>query len=224
MCGRYASFLPPEAVRALFRTVNPLVNVPPTWNMAPSRQAMVVCRHPETGERHLDLLQWGFVPRFTKDPKGGRRRVNARAETVITSGMFHGAFAARRCLVPASAFYEWQVTLSGKQPYAIARADGTPLALGGLWEGWRAPDGEVVRGFTIITTPANATMRPVHERMPLILEPADWPLWMGEVADDPAALLKPANDDVLRAWPISTAVNDVRNDGPDLLSAVNTAS
>jgi putative SOS response-associated peptidase YedK len=169
MCGRYASFLPPEAIARFFRTVNPLPNLPPSWNVAPTQQAMVARRHSETGDRYLDLLKWGLVPYFTTDLKPARRPINARAETVATSSMFRGALAKRRCLVPAGAFYEWRTEPTGKQPYAIARTDGDPLVFAGLWEAWRYPDGEILRTFTIITTAANATIAELHERMPVIL-------------------------------------------------------
>jgi putative SOS response-associated peptidase YedK len=132
--------------------------------------APVVRRHPESGDRHLDLLTWGFVPAFTKVLKEARRPVNARAETVATSGMFRAAFVKRRCIVPAAAFYEWHTDSTGKKPYAIARADGDPLAFAGIWEGWRSPDGEVLRPFAILTTAANAQMSVLHNRMPIILE------------------------------------------------------
>ncbi len=105
---------------------------------------MVVRRHPDTGERHLDLLKWGLLPSFTKDPAHAKRPINARAETVVTSGMFRSAFARRRCLVPADAFYEWKVVEGGKQPYAVAPMDGQPMAFAGLWEGFRRPDGNCV--------------------------------------------------------------------------------
>jgi putative SOS response-associated peptidase YedK len=127
--------------------------------------APVVCRHPESG-RHLDLLTWGLVPSFTKDLKAARKPINARAETVASSGMFKNALAKRRCLVPAAAFYEWKATPEGKVPHAIARADGEMLAFAGLWEGWRAPDGDVLRTFAIITTVANAQMSTPQSRMP----------------------------------------------------------
>jgi putative SOS response-associated peptidase YedK len=162
MCGRYASFLPPELIARLFGTKNPLPNLKPTWNMAPTMDAPVVRRHPETGDRHLDPLTWGFVPAFTKTLKEARRPVNARAETVTTSGMFANAFAKRRCIVPAAAFYEWQAGPSGKTPYAIARADGDPLAFAGVWEGWRSPEGNILRTFAIVTTTANAQMAVLH--------------------------------------------------------------
>ena len=223
MCGRYASFLPPDAIARLFRTVNPLPNVAASWNVAPTDDAMVVRRHPDAGERHLDVLGWGLIPYFTKDAKGGRKPINARAETVATSGMFRATFAKRRCLVPASAFYEWKVAAGGKQPYAIGRVDGEPMALAGLWEGWRAPDGEVVRTFLIVTTEANAALREVHERMPVIIEPDAWPVWLGEAEGDPAALLRPAADDAVKAWPVGKAVGSVKNNGPDLLLPVTGA-
>ena len=223
MCGRYASFLPAEAVARLFGTVNPLPNLAPSWNVAPTQPAMVVRRHPETGERHLDLLRWGLVPHFTKDLKAARKPINARSETAGTSGMFRGALAARRCLVPADAFYEWKAEADGKQPYAIARTDGTPMAFAGLWEAWRYPDGEILRTFAVLTTNANATMAELHERMPVILEPADWPIWLGEVAGDPAALLRPAAEDVLQLWPVSRRVNTPRNNDAHLLDRVPDA-
>ncbi|MGA3400946.1 MAG: SOS response-associated peptidase [Acetobacteraceae bacterium] len=220
MCGRYAAFLPAEAVARLFHTVNPLPNVAASWNVAPSQNAMVVRRHPETGERHLDLLKWGLVPHWTKDLAHAQRPINARAETVATGGMFRSAFAQRRCIVPADAFYEWQVQPAGKQPYAIARRDGQPLAFAGLWEGYRAPDSTVLRSFTIVTTHASAEMAPLHSRMPVILEPADWPAWLGEVEAAPTALLHPAPEGTLRYWPVSRNVNTPKNNSADLLDPV----
>jgi putative SOS response-associated peptidase YedK len=220
MCGRYAAFLPAEAVARLFQTVNPLPNVPPSWNVAPSQEAMVVRRHPETGARHLDLLKWGIVPHWTKDPAHAQRPINARAETVATGGMFRSAFSQRRCIVPADAFYEWQVQSTGKQPYAIARCDGQPMAFAGLWEGYRAADGTVLRTFTIVTTQASAEMTPLHSRMPVILEATDWPAWLGEADASPAALLHPAPEGTLHYWPVSRSVNTPKNNTADLLDPV----
>jgi putative SOS response-associated peptidase YedK len=217
MCGRYASFLPPESIARLFGTRNPLPNLRQTWNMAPTMSAPVVRRHPETSERHLDALTWGLVPSFTKDLKAARKPINARAETVGTSGMFRAALGKRRCLVPASAFYEWKATPDGKEPHAIARADGEMLAFAGLWEGWKAPEGDVLRTFAIITTEANAQMSALHNRMPVILEQADWPAWLGEVEGDPLSLLRPAPEGILRIWPVNKRVGNVRNDGSELL-------
>jgi putative SOS response-associated peptidase YedK len=203
MCGRFASTLSAEFIRRLFETEDDAPNLPPSWNIAPSQDAFVVRRHPATGARRLDALRWGLVPHFTKTLKGAPKPINARAETVATSGLFRGAFAARRCLVPAECFYEWRKVTGGKQPYAIARQDGAPLALGAIWEGWRSEDGEIVRSFAIITTAANAEMRALHDRMPLILEHADWPLWLGETGADAVALLRPAADGTLAPSPVS---------------------
>jgi putative SOS response-associated peptidase YedK len=216
MCGRYASFLPAEALRGLFHTVNPTPNWEPTWNMAPTRDAPVVRLHPETRARHLDLLRWGLVLHWAKDPKSVRQPINARGETLATTPMFRDALARRRCLVPADVFYEWQAANGAKLPFAVARADGQPMVFAGLWEGWRGADGTVMRTFTIVTTNANAVLRPIHERMPVILESSDWPAWLGEVDDDPATLLRPSAAE-LRVWRVGTAVNNVRNDNAALL-------
>jgi putative SOS response-associated peptidase YedK len=218
MCGRFASFKPPEAMRALFRTTNPLPSVAASWNIAPSQDAMVVRLNPETGERNLDLLTWGLVPHWTKDLKEARRPINARAETVASSPMFMSAFQRRRALVCADTFFEWQARENGpKQPYTIARHDGETMAFAGIWEGWKAETGKVIRSFTIITTPANQTMKPIHDRMPVILNEASWRVWLGEQEADAGALLQPAPDDLLEVWPVGLAVNSPRNNGPELL-------
>ena len=221
MCGRFSSQLPPELLRRAFAALGDIPNTPPSWNVAPTQAALIVRRHPETGERRLDALRWGLVPHFTKDLKACKRPINARAETIASSSMFRGALAARRCLVPADAFYEWKAMPDGKQPYAIARADGAPLAFAGLWEGWRDPAGEVLRTFTIATAAANVDMAALHDRMPVILDPDDWPVWLGEEAGEPAELLRPAPPGTVRLWPVSRAVNSVRNNGPELLDRID---
>lgn len=218
MCGRYATLLPPEAMARLFRTVNPPPNFAPTWNMAPTRLAPVVRLHLESRARHLDLLAWGLVPHWAKDPKATRQPINARSETAATTPMFRDAFAHRHCLVPADVFYEWQVVDGKKQPWAIAREDGAPLVFAGLWEGWRGQDGSVIRSFVILTTNANDELRPLHERMPVVLEETDWSSWLGEDDGDAAGLLRPSVAR-FRMWRVSTAVNNVRNDSADLLKA-----
>ena len=219
MCGRFASFQSAEAIRALFRTVNPLPEeARSSWNIAPSQPALVVRRHPETRARHLDLLSWGLVPHWTKDLAAARRPANARAETIATAGMFRSAFASRRCLVPADAWYEWQATTAGKQPYAFARIGREPVALAGIWESWKAEGtGKVLRTFCLITTNANPLAATVHDRMPVVIAQEDWRLWLGEAEGDPASLLHPMPDGLLETWPISTAVNKVMNNAPELL-------
>ena len=223
MCGRFAAQLPPEFIRRLFATQGAVPNIAPSWNVAPRQSAMAVRRHPATGERRLDLLRWGLVPHFTTDLKACTQPINARSETAATSRLFRGAMAARRCLVPADAFYEWVTVPDGKQPYAIARTDGAPLVFAALWEGWRDPAGETWRSFAILTTAANDELARLHSRMPVILEPADWPVWLGEAEGDPAGLLRPAAPGLLRLWPVSRAVNAVRNNGADLLAPIEDA-
>jgi putative SOS response-associated peptidase YedK len=220
MCGRYASFLPAEAIARIFGTVNPLPNLEPTWNMAPTKDAPVV-RLSREGQRHLDALKWGLVPYFTKDLKKARKPINARDDNVAKSGMFREAFAKRRCLVPAPVYYEWRDNPDGgKTPFAVARVDGEPVAFGGIWEHWRSPDGEMLQTFATITTDANAPLAPIQDRMPVIIERADWPLWLGELDGDPATLLRAAAEDVLRFWPVNKKVGNVRNDGPELIEPV----
>ena len=220
MCGRYASFLPAEAIAQIFGTVNPLPNLEPTWNMAPTKDAPVV-RLSREGQRHLDALKWGLVPYFTKDLKKARKPINARDDNVAKSGMFREAFAKRRCLVPAPVYYEWRDNPDGgKTPFAVARVDGEPVAFGGIWQHWRSPDGEMLQTFATITTDANALLAPIQDRMPVIIERADWPLWLGELDGDPATLLRAAAEDVLRFWPVNKKVGNVRNDGPELIEPV----
>jgi len=216
MCGRYASYLPPEAIARLFGTVNPLPNLRPTWNLAPTNDAPVV-RLAANGERHLDVLKWGLVPYFTKDLKKARKPINARSETVATSGMFKAAFTKRRCLVPAPAYYEWRDDPEGKTLFAVARVDSDPVVFAGIWEDWRSPDGEELHTFSTITTDVNRQLAAIQDRMPVILEKTDWPLWLGEVEGDVSALLRPLPEGVLRMWPIDKRVGQVRNDGPALL-------
>ena len=184
MCGRYASFLPAEFIARLFAAVNPLPNLAPTWNMAPTMDAPVV--RLIDGDRHLDALKWGLVPYFTKDLKKARKPINARSETIAKSGMFKTAFAERRCLVPAPAYYEWRDDPDGKTPFAVARIDGEPVAFGGIWERWKSPEGEMLQTFATITTDANQQLAAIQDRMPVIIEREDWPLWLGETEGDPA--------------------------------------
>ena len=200
------------------KVLRQLPNVAPSWNVEPSQEAMVVRLDPETGERRLDLLRWGLVPHWSLDPAKERKPINARAETVATTPMFRRAFAGDRCLVPADAFYEWQkLAGSAKQPYAISRADGRPLTFAGLWEGWRGPAGEVLRTFAIIVTAANSHMAPIHDRMPVIVEPDDWPRWLGEVEGDPTKLLPVRDDLVSKIWPVSRGANSPANNDAGLL-------
>ncbi len=213
MCGRYFLQRDPAGLVDYFGTANATPNHAPSWNVAPTQDSLVVRRNPENGARSLDGLRWGLVPRWARDESGGARLINARADGVASKPSFRDAFARRRCLVPADGFYEWRQEGPGpKQPYAVALRDGEPMALAGLWEGWKRPDGGWLRTYAIVTTEANPKMSALHQRMPVILGRDDWNAWLGErEANDEAlmALLRPCPDDWLRAWPVDKRVNRV---------------
>jgi len=221
MCGRFVQKTPLGAIQVLFETVNPVPNAPARYNAAPTDTLAVVRYNPKTSQRSLDLLRWGLVPLWAKDPSFGPKCINARSETVATNKIFREAFERRRCLVPADAFYEWRKIGGGKPvPYAVAPREGM-FAFAGLWERWRNPaDGSILRSFTIVTGPANSLCRPIHERMPVILPQEAWPLWLGEAETTPEqllALLHACPEEWLRVYPVGPAVGNVRNDEPRLL-------
>ncbi|UDQ91351.1 SOS response-associated peptidase [Xanthobacter autotrophicus] len=220
MCGRFVQLRPPAALAALFGvdpTLSPLPNVPARYNAAPTQDLMVVRRNPETGRRHLDLLRWGLVPSFAKGPSGGASLINARSETVAEKPTFRAAWRARRrCIVPADAFYEWKAVDKRRQPFVISRADGSPMSFAGLWDGWKDPGtGQWLRTFTILTCPATERLRPLHERMPVILPDTDISAWLE--GEEGAALMRSYPGEALRLTPVSTDVNSVRNEGPSLV-------
>ncbi len=222
MCGRFVQKTPLGEIQVLFETVNPVPNAAPRYNAAPTDNLAVVRYNPQTKARALDLLRWGLVPLWAKDLSFGPKCINARSETVATNNIFRDAFERRRCLVPADAFYEWQKR-GGKTtaPYAIIPADDGLFAFAGLWERWKNPaDGAIVRSFTIVTDLANDLCAPIHERMPVILPQAAWPLWLGDAPASAAellALLQPYPAEMMRVYPIGPAVGNVRNDDPRLL-------
>ncbi len=220
MCGRYSLTTPEEALRRLFQYRGPARNVAARYNIAPTQEAPVVRLTPaesgaaSAGGPELAMLRWGLIPSWAKEAAIGSRMINARAETVAEKPAFRNAFRERRCLVPADGFYEWAHANGAKQPWRIHRADDGPLAFAGLWERWRQA-GETVESFTIITTDANAALLPIHERMPVVLDPPDFAAWL-DAEDTPRdhalALLRPYAGDALAAYKISTHVNSPRND------------
>ncbi|ACI51683.1 protein of unknown function DUF159 [Gluconacetobacter diazotrophicus PA1 5] len=215
MCGRFANDLPKDLMQRIFRTTGPAPEWMPSWNIAPRQPAMVVRRHPASETLRLDLLLWGLVPNWAHEM--GRQPINARAETVAESGMFRAAFRSRRCLVPATAYYEWRAGPTPRQPYAFARRDGAPMALAAVWESWEH-EGDILRSFAIITTRANDSARPIHDRMPVVIADQDRDMWFHAPPMVASTLLAPSPDAVLHAWPVGTRVNSVRNDGPDLIA------
>lgn len=211
-------------IQVLFDTANPVPNAPPRWNAAPTGSLAVVRFNPQTRQRSLDLLRWGLVPLWAKDPSLGPKCINARSETIATNKIFADAFERRRCLVPADGFYEWRKLEGAKPaPYAVMPREGV-FAFAGLWERWRHPaDGSILRSFTIVTGPANALCRPIHERMPVILPREAWAMWLGEKEVSPEelkALLRPCPAEAIRVFPVGAAVGNVRNDTPELMDPV----
>ena len=232
MCGRYVSTATPEELAGEYQVDEVVVDepLPPRWNVAPTQEVYVVAakRVPAPG-RQLGTMRWGLVPSWAQSPAVGARMINARAETVATRPAFRSALRRRRCVIPADGFWEWQAGTGRKQPYAIRRRRGGTLAFAGLWEVWRDPAGQPgdpgggLRSAAIVTTEANRALAHVHGRMPVVLDGPGVERWLDQEVEDPdllVALLVPAPDEGWEAWPVSTRVNSVANDGPDLLEPV----
>jgi putative SOS response-associated peptidase YedK len=217
MCGRYTITSSPEAIRALFG-YQEQPNFPPRYNVAPT-QPIPIVRWVE-GKRHFALVRWGLLPSWVKDPKTFSLLINARGETAADKPAFRAAMKRRRCLIPADGFYEWKRTDASKQPYYVRAASGRALAFAGLWETWTGPNGEEVDTAVIVTTRANRVLAPIHDRMPVIVPPEGFDLWLDSDRVDAktaAALIAPAPDDLLVAHKVSRSVNRTANDDPRLI-------
>jgi putative SOS response-associated peptidase YedK len=229
MCGRFVQVSSPDLLVERFGVDE--VAVPahePSFNVAPRASVYGVRDRSEDDgrRRYLSELRWGLIPSWAKDAKVGDRMINARAESLADKPAYERAFRRHRCLVPADGFYEWQRRGPRKQPMFIHRRDGEPMAFAGLWAAWRAGDGDDadwLRSCAIVTTDANDTLAPLHDRMPVVLEARDWDRWLDPTADDVhalARLLVPASNELLVAYPVSSAVNSADNDGPELVERV----
>jgi putative SOS response-associated peptidase YedK len=222
MCGRFARRSTQEVLADWFGVE--LEDMPwfaPTFNATPQSTQPVVRLNRDSGSREFALMRWGLVPFWAKDPKFGYSTFNARAEEVPTKPAYREALKKRRCLVPADAFYEWQrLDKKNKQPYAIALKSGEPYAFAGLWETWKPQAGSPLETFTILTTDPNELMQPIHNRMPVILEPQDHERWLdpGDPARPPVDLLRPYPAEKMQAWQVSQRVGNVRNNDTDLLA------
>ncbi|MFG1775531.1 SOS response-associated peptidase [Micromonospora sp. NPDC049051] len=224
MCGRYATTRSAGDLSALFESQDETGGrVGPDHNVAPTDPVPLVRISPE-GHRALSVGRWGLVPSWSRSPAGAARMINARAETVATSRAYAGAFARRRCVVPADGWYEWVRTADGrKQPYYMTPADGSVLAFAGIWSVWEGSGGPLLT-FSVLTTAALGELAEVHDRMPLLLTRERWGAWLA--SDEPESLLAPPPPDWLAALeirPVGTAVGDVRNDGPQLTERVPLA-
>jgi putative SOS response-associated peptidase YedK len=228
MCRRYTSSTSLSDLARVFEVdevrTEPL---PARYNVAPTLDVYAVAMRGRTDRekgprRALGTFRWGLVPSWAKDPSAGSRMINARAEGIETKPAYRSAIRTRRCLIPADAFYEWQRRPVGKLAYAIRRRDRQPMAFAGLWEIWHdpsAPDADPLRSCAIVTTSANELMAPIHDRIPVVLNPRDWAAWL-DPASSPSVVLRllaPPPSEGFEAYPVGSLVNNVRNDGPELL-------
>lgn len=220
MCGRYNLITDTEALLRFFEIQDNLYGaIVPRYNIAPSQTLPIVL---ETSQgRCLVPAKWGLVPFWSKEPKTKYSTINARAETLVKSATYREPFKYRRCLIPATGFYEWQKGPSGKQPWHVQPAHSELFAFAGLYDRWHAEQADELRSYTIITTEANPLVRPIHNRMPAVLQREDYPQWLSSdpvPAEALLALLDPCPNDWLRAYPVSSHVNSPQHDDPDCIA------
>ncbi|TAN54369.1 MAG: SOS response-associated peptidase [Betaproteobacteria bacterium] len=214
MCGRFALHANPQVIALQFALAS-LPGVKPRYNIAPTTDVLIV--RAADAAVQAALVRWGLVPRWAKDPAMGAKLNHARAETVADKASFREALRKRRCLIPASGFYEWKAEGGRKQPYYVRPAQGELFAFAGLWEAWRGPDG-VLETCTVVTTDANAAMQPVHDRMPVIVARRDYARWLDCASgDDVRDLLRPCDPADIAVRRVSRAVNNARNEGSSLI-------
>lgn len=222
MCGRFVLYSGIDTLAALLDARPAGVGLTPSYNIAPTR-SIVAARTSQAGDRELALLRWGLVPSWSRGPDARYAMINARCETAAERPAYRAAFRHRRCLVPMDGFYEWtRHPDGGRQPWFLRVAGGGPFAVAGLWEHWSGSGGEEIHSCTLLTTAANAAVAPIHDRMPLIVEPRAYDRWMDtEVgADDLAALCRSPERLRIELQPVDRRVNSVRNDDPELIVAV----
>lgn len=223
MCGRFTLTADPEQIQIAFPGLTiPTQSINPRYNIAPTQPIAVIAND---GKNRLDYFTWGLIPSWAKDPSIGNKMINARAETLAEKPSFRNAFRRRRCLILADGFYEWQKQpgQKSKQPMYLHLQNGQVFAFGGLWEIWNTPDGSTVYSATIITTEPNELVRPIHNRMPLILPEEHYDLWLSPEERKPQELepaLRPFPAERMAAYPVSTRVNSPANDEPALIAAV----
>ncbi|MEY4362032.1 MAG: hypothetical protein RL391_1338 [Actinomycetota bacterium] len=231
VCGRFTSITPPEVLAQIFDAV-----AEPTerefqanFNVAPTTKILAVAND-TSNQRRLGRFSWGLVPGWAKDSTGAARLINARSETVFEKPSFRPSIPGRRCLIPMDGFFEWRTVYSEarsakaqKEPVYVTRQDGNPLAVAGLWATWTTPEGPSLRTCCVITTAANSTMSSIHDRMPVIVEADDWDDWLDRGLSDRARLdeiMVPAHESILDVIDVSTRVNSIRNNAPDLIDPI----
>ncbi|RCJ35345.1 hypothetical protein A6770_16095 [Nostoc minutum NIES-26] len=219
MCGRFTLNQSAAALAEIFE-VQSVPDLAAQYNIAPTQMVGTVLHNPQSDKREFQYLRWGLIPSWAKDPEMGAKLINARAETVAEKPAFRSAFKHRRCLVVADGFYEWQRQQGKKQPFYFRLQDGQPFGFAGLWERWRSPQGEEIVSCTILTTAANKLLQPIHERMPVIIAPQDYNLWLDTQVQTPEALqqlLSPYAAEAMTAYPVSTLVNKSQHNSPECI-------
>jgi putative SOS response-associated peptidase YedK len=221
MCGRFTLHLPPDLLAEIFG-LSEIPVFPSRYNIAPTQQVAAI-REKANGLREMDFLRWGLIPSWAKDKSVGNRMINARSETVAEKPAFRKAVRLRRCIVPASGFFEWREAEKRKLPFYLRCRDGSPMAFAGMWDAWKSPEGETVESCTILTTSSNELIEPLHDRMPVILHSEEYHLWLNREITDPEKLMPvfrayPAN--LMEMYPVSELVNSPRNDSPDLIKPI----
>ena len=215
MCARYRLSRRKQLIQEYFDTADE-VDWEPRYNIAPSQNVGIIRQDRAKPERHLSLARWGLIPYWAKDPSIGYKLINARSETVTSKPAFREAFESRRCLIPADGFYEWKPAVKGKQPFHFGLQDDSLFAFVGLWDRWKDASGQVVESCSILTTTPNSLLAEVHDRMPVILRPEVYDLWLDadRRVDALRQMLKPYDAKQMRRYAVSPRVNDVANDDP----------
>lgn len=215
MCGRYRLSRRKQIIEEHFDTADWQDDWNPRFNVAPTQPVPVIRQHPKEPIRQVSMMRWGLIPNWAKDPSMAQNTINAKSETAATKPAFRDPLRFRRCLIPADGFYEWKKTGVSKQPFCFEVRDGELFAFAGLWDGWKDPSGQWVRTCSILTTTPNAVTSAVHDRMPVILDPDSYDLWLDPAMQNVAViseLLKPFDARLMRCYPVSTRINHVAND------------
>jgi putative SOS response-associated peptidase YedK len=223
MCGRFALIDPADQLAMQF-DLPAISDLTPRYNIAPTQPVLAVRQAQSNGTREWALLRWGLIPSWSKDVAIGNRLINARGETVAEKPSFRAAFKRRRCLIPASGFYEWQKQGKSKQPIYVTPANDEAFALAGLWESWQGANGSELETCTIVTTTPNELMAPIHNRMPVIVAPEDYDTWLHSEPEPSLGLhlIRPYPSELMRVTAVSTYVNNPRNEGPQCVEPVSS--
>jgi putative SOS response-associated peptidase YedK len=233
MCGRFTLMQPTEAIAAVKAAIaspndqtfniEKLPELASQYNIAPTQMVAAVLHNPESDKREFQELRWGLIPSWAKDISMGAKLINARAETVAEKPAFRSAFKHRRCLVLADGFYEWQRQNGKKQPFYFRLQDGQPFCFAGLWEQWESPEKEKISSCTILTTVANEVLKPIHDRMPVVLDKKYYDLWLDPQVQKPEALqevLHPYPASAMTGYPVSTLVNNPKYNNADCINSI----